>query len=493
MKDLINTPATSSARPSRDANPRAVSVHIEARSMSKAKGTRAHDFRLGKIPDYVDTARTELNRVLMTLRPLPEIRRENAALRQIAGRQRAMKRDAAVITSGIITFGTEAAKMFGSLSASEQDAAFLDLAMTIAAELGTQLESLVIHLDETTIHAHFTLRGYTDKGLAVSAATKAGTTARLQDIAAEVMQRYHAGIERGHRKRDRLDAGADYAETLHRSVRELHQDLPLELEQMRAVRDETEAGIEALRREKVAHQSEIHALEASAAKTRGHLAKLTARAELAAKEEKRRQTYEARLEKKEAAIAAATAGLEERARTLAAAEADLAQRAGVVEAAESEAEAKAAAVAVAETAARAEAARLATLSEEVSQTEEMLAQARTELLKEARVVMDEKAEVETSLAAIHHVVAEIGAGTIRVTDGGKITMADPAPVQAAPKSLRARLLPPILRLVRKIDETEQRATWLETMMHRVRSLLGRPDLPPEIERDAQDITRDWEP
>ncbi|MEX1663745.1 hypothetical protein AB4874_19405 [Thioclava sp. 15-R06ZXC-3] len=117
-----------------------------------------------------------------------------------------------------------------------------------------------------------------------------GTTSELQDIAAEVMAGHCPGIERGHRKPDRLTAGARYADTLHRSVRQLHEDLPGEI----AAR---EADLEAL---------ELRALElrASMVKTQGNLDRLTATVALSEKEAKRLQIYAVRLQKKEEELAA---------------------------------------------------------------------------------------------------------------------------------------------------------------------------------------------
>lgn len=316
MKDLTDTPALKS----KDGNPQAVSIRIEPRTMSKAKGTRRHDFRIGKLPKYVKADRVKLNRTLMPLRPLGQIKKENAELRIKASRQRAMKQNAPVIMSGIITFGTVAAKLFESLPIEQQDAAFRELAKGVASELNTSLESLVVHLDETTIHAHFTLRAYTNAGLSMSEAAKRGTLSRVQDLAAEVMQSYHSEIERGHRKWDRIAAGADYADTLHRSVRELHYDLPLEIETLRQQSAEAKRELEALVEDRDIQKMELDALIASAEKTRRHLAELDAKAVAAEKKEKRRRTYMARLAKKEAAIAAQKVALVQRTEAVEAAE-----------------------------------------------------------------------------------------------------------------------------------------------------------------------------
>ena len=77
---------------------------------------------------------------------------------------------------------------------------------------------------------------------------------------------------------------------------------------------------------------------------------------------------------------------------------------------------------------------------------------------------------------IDHVVGEVEAGGVQVLDDGRLQFTDPAPIIAAPKPLRVRLLPNIRRLVRKMDETEKRASWVEAMMTRVQRLLGRSDL-----------------
>jgi hypothetical protein len=161
-----NTPEDATA-----ANPNAVSVRIEPKAMAKAKFQRRHDFRIGKQPAYVDPDRAELNRHLMELRPLPDIQRENETLRKRAGRTRKMKSNAAVVTAGIITFGHTAQDAFNRLPEEMQDRAFRELAQEIAAQLKTSLEALVVHLDESATHAHFTMRAYNDDGEPISNAT----------------------------------------------------------------------------------------------------------------------------------------------------------------------------------------------------------------------------------------------------------------------------------------------------------------------------------
>ena len=270
-------------------NPNAVSIRIEPKPMAKAKFQRRHDFRIGSQPDYVDGLRTHLNRSLMPLRPLPDIRRENERLRMQAGRTRKMKSNAAVVTAGIITFGHIAQDVFNALPEELQDRAFSELAHEIAALLNTSLEALVVHLDETAIHAHFTLRAYNDDGEPISNATRLSDMSALQDLAAEVMQRYAPEIERGAKKKTLLAAGANYADTLHRTVKQLHEDLPKE-------KADIEAEIETL-------LEGLNKASTSVDKTEKHLQKLEIKVDLSETEIKRKETYRKRLAKKHQELA----------------------------------------------------------------------------------------------------------------------------------------------------------------------------------------------
>ena len=224
-------------------NPRAASMRLEAKSLSQAYGQRRHDFRIGPQPKYVDSARKSLNRPLIEPRPVSHIRDEVLELRTARGAKRAMKSNAAVVTAGIVTFGIEAQEMFLALTLEQQDEAFLDLARTVSERLDTSLEALMVHCDESAIHAHFELRACNWSGIPLAKATRPTLMIELQDLVFEVMSRHCQGIERGNRKYDRLAAGEDYAGTVHKSVRQLHHDLPLEIARLERDREALEASL----------------------------------------------------------------------------------------------------------------------------------------------------------------------------------------------------------------------------------------------------------
>ena len=263
-------------------NPRAASVRLKARTLSQAYGQRRHDFRNGPQPDYVDGSRSDLNRYLMHPRPLPEIKREIVALRKTAGAKREIKSNACIVTAGIITFGQEAQVLFATLTPDQQNAAFRDLAQAIADRLQTSLEALTIHLDESALHAHFEIRGYSDLGQPISKLATWGVMSELQDMTTGTMSKHCLGIERGNKKWDRIAAGADFSETVNRSVKELHRDLPIE--------------IAAKKKELLDVEKRIQDLLILEEKDRGRVAKLEANELLNAEEAEQLKDYRARLD-----------------------------------------------------------------------------------------------------------------------------------------------------------------------------------------------------
>jgi len=270
-------------RPSAKGNPNAVSVRIEGRSMSNVNGQRRHDLRIGRQPGYVNGNKTKLNRVLITPWTGTKLRAESNLRRSLKPKARAMKSNACIATCGIVTFGNKAQKRFARLNKNTQDEAFRAIAEAMAARLKTTLTGLVVHVDETAIHAHLQFVGYRLDGDPVSDHTKKQDTSGLQDMAAEIIRRFDPKIERGHPIKERLDGGAEPHEVTHRQVNQLHRDLPLEIEELRA---------------------EIERLLAIKSKLERYIKKIEAKDILNQKEAKRLTLYEQRLQKKEAELLA---------------------------------------------------------------------------------------------------------------------------------------------------------------------------------------------
>lgn len=208
---------------SSESNPRAASTRIKSGTATTISGQIRHDLRRGPQPLYVDAKRSHLNRILIQPATPVQLRKICEERRELRDTQRKIKRNTAVGTVGIITFGSEAAQMFEKLTPEQQDSAFRELADAIAARLATSLHALTIHLDEATIHAHYTLAAYNKFGDPISKSTSPRVLSELQDITAEIMSRHCPGIERGTKYGDRLAAGADFSDVVHKSVRELHR------------------------------------------------------------------------------------------------------------------------------------------------------------------------------------------------------------------------------------------------------------------------------
>lgn len=218
------------------ANPYAICVRIKSKSAKDAVNQRAHDLRVGRQPKYVDQSRSDQNRHLRValtasqLRKICDERRRDADLK----RKRALSSNVAVATVGIITFGSEAQKFVGELTEQKQDEMIQAVAEEIAKKLQTSLSGISIHLDESAFHAHFQMPATRLDGTPVSKSATKAVLNQIQDIAAEVAQRYDQRIQRGFRRVERERAGASRAETINRQVRELHDDLPRELQAAKA-------------------------------------------------------------------------------------------------------------------------------------------------------------------------------------------------------------------------------------------------------------------
>ena len=207
----------------------AISTRIEHRSRSRAKGQRRHDMREGPQPKYVDASRTTENTVL--IEPIKEsalakICEERANL---LDRSRARKSNAAIATCGIVTFSKTAQPIVDALPPAEQDRLFLESAKALADAMGTTLHGAVVHRDESAIHMHYRLAAVRTDGRPIS---KTVDTRALQDVVAAPWS--YLGIERGTPKQVRRDLGEPESAWTHRSVKQLHEDLPAEIEAARA-------------------------------------------------------------------------------------------------------------------------------------------------------------------------------------------------------------------------------------------------------------------
>jgi len=225
-------------------NSAAVQVRVEAETARAIGHQRAHDLRIGPQPEYVDPQRTHLNRVLIENATGGQLRKICEERRKKRATKRAMKSDAAVGWSGIITFGHAAQTYFEALTPEQQDEAFWLVAERVAERLETSLHGLVVHLDEAAIHAHFQLAGVTMDGMPVSQIAKRQALRDIQTAAAEVMAEYAPKIERGKSRWQRIEEGESYADTVYKDGatmrRLLTEDIPAAEKKLAAANAELE-------------------------------------------------------------------------------------------------------------------------------------------------------------------------------------------------------------------------------------------------------------
>jgi len=202
-----------------------VSVRIEGKKAKATSGQIKHDTREGKQPGYVDDEKSKLNSVLIDPMAEKDLKHLCEERRIDAGAKRKMRSDAAVSQIGIITFGTEAQKTIENLTPEEQDRLFKNAAKTAANHCENEITGLVVHRDESAIHAHFQMPAICKDGQPQS--KKGIDFSVLQDRVSTSFA--HLSIERGTKKADRIERGEPESAHIHRSVKQLHEDLPKEI------------------------------------------------------------------------------------------------------------------------------------------------------------------------------------------------------------------------------------------------------------------------
>jgi hypothetical protein len=264
----------------------------------------------------------------------------------------------------------------------------------------------------------------------------------LQDLTAEILQRYCPDIQRGNRKKDRLDAGANYTDTLNRSVRQLHKDLPEEI----AVKEQEIQGLDA----------DIAERQASIAKDQELIAKLEHKEVLQANEEKRLGKYHVRIAKKITTLQAVQKQQEEQQTALKRREAD--QEKSVQRNIEKKVE----------------------LEQKTHDAEITIRRAK-----------HAKSAYEAGIVAVEAVVDEMKNKTIAETPD-QLLFQDPAPIIDAPKPIQKRLTALVYRYLDLQHVWEARAAWLDEMLGKVQLWLGRDDLPNDARNEAGKIERDYD-
>ncbi len=196
-------------------------AHLNSGNMN---GQTRHDQRApGHVPDYVDKLRIDKNSVLIEPPDADKLYREISKHRK-AAKQQALRKDARLAMTGIITFGEEAVDIVNGLSVDDQNQIFTEVAKKVAAHLDRELIGLVVHRDETNVHAHYMLRGYKydlETGQELPTRLTKADTRELQDVAAEPVALF--GIKRGTPKEERIANGEDRSKWDHIPVKGMHQ------------------------------------------------------------------------------------------------------------------------------------------------------------------------------------------------------------------------------------------------------------------------------
>jgi hypothetical protein len=191
-------------------------------------GARKHDMRLGPQPGYIDADKSAKNTALSLtdgydLLKSAWSRRLDRDAAAMEARRIEDRKAKAMWRAGIITFSTEAQALLGDKSPEQEaKAAFEDF----ARRHGVRLLWAVGHHDESAVHFHAMFENIRDDGRCLRLNAK--ELSAEQDLVAKHFSKL--GLVRGTKKADRIAAGEPISKTINRSVKQLHADLPAEIE-----------------------------------------------------------------------------------------------------------------------------------------------------------------------------------------------------------------------------------------------------------------------
>lgn len=219
--------------------PGMVNVHLIPRKATQGLGQHAHDFRT-QVPGYVDSEKVKDNRVLFGKDVTPQTIKDSIfeqSLRIRKATKKAPRKDANFFLSAVISFSKEARQMVNENPPESLDTLAVKYAEDFSSKFDVKLLYCGVHVDESTRHYQFFTENINGKGNSLKNQLTKKDLSALQDRAGEIFA--EVGLSRGIKKIERIANGEDYSKTVHRSVKQLHEDLPREISFMENQRDQT--------------------------------------------------------------------------------------------------------------------------------------------------------------------------------------------------------------------------------------------------------------
>lgn len=258
-----------------------ISFRINHRTESQFRQNDRHDLRKGPQPKYVDSAKSFRNTVVVPYLSVAEIKSICVERRNIRETKRATKSNAAIASTFLISFGKGLQAHVSVLSADDQDRLYSAVSHAIGLRLGQKVSGLCAHRDETADHAHGSFPALRSDGYPLSKYITPTVASDLQQIAEDAARPFLPMIQRRKTKVERRNDSEPASAIYHRSVKQLHDDLPREITalqgRLKSLHDATDLA-----------QARVDEMQL-------RVSNLDAKAELSEKEIKRKGVYEKRL------------------------------------------------------------------------------------------------------------------------------------------------------------------------------------------------------
>ena len=296
-------------------------------------GQRRHDLRIGRQPGYVDQSKSANNTILFVLPGYGPESEKQKLTRVVDADERAMDvrrpnktRARNMWRRAVLSFSKGAQHALGEQS---PDAEALAVMQDFASRHEIKLLSVVAHRDETAIHYHSLFQNITSTEHALRLV--AADLSAEQDIAAKHFA--HLGITRGIPKAKRIENGQPVHKTIHRSVRQLHNDLPAELSAKQAELVVAKDILNGLQQKAALYVERQKGIDAVAAKIQTQVVDLVNYHEQLKREAQQLKSQKSKIESEELRLVELAAQFEFRRKELAVSEQRLmreAQRLGVL-------------------------------------------------------------------------------------------------------------------------------------------------------------------
>jgi len=217
-----------------------VITNIQLVKSKKLEYQIQHDTRQGTDLQYVNKQLSHKNSILVQYSTVQQIESLCIERKQKSNfKTKKLLKNQSIGAIGIIGFSIKAQEIFNKISTEAQNERFRTAILLLSRALNNSCVGAAVHRDEQSVHCHFIFPAICNDGYSVSTkivhlgngSYRLGGS-KIQDIVAQAF--FSLDIYRGTSRVIKPEGYSPEYDTIHRSVRELHYELPARIQQLKA-------------------------------------------------------------------------------------------------------------------------------------------------------------------------------------------------------------------------------------------------------------------